>query len=225
MNHLLTLSEKLVLLATDIRKGCIVPNAGISLNYCIAGAVLFEMIEAGVLKSEHERVVEWPKASTGNALFDLGLKRVAHLDKVKSVKFWIEALSATADSMRTMILEGLVDKGILEKQDKVFLWVFHLNRYPEHDAEPENHIRERLISIIEGQTEPDQEDLVLLGIVKAADMIGTVFPKPMRKESRKKIDELTHVDRFSSELVTIIQDIQTAIITVMVAGIAVVAAT
>ena len=75
MKSLLSLSEKLILLATDIEKGNVVANAGISLNYCIAGAVLFEMIEKKLLVSKNEHIVEWPHGLTGDALYDLGLEK------------------------------------------------------------------------------------------------------------------------------------------------------
>ncbi len=221
----LSLSEKLVLLATDIQKGNVVSNAGISLNYCIAGAVLFEMMESGLIRTRDERVIEWPGELTGNALYDIGLKKMKHVDKAKTLRYWIELFSSVSDHMRTLILEQLVDKGVLEKQDKVLLWVFHVDRFPEKDAEPEHHIRERLKAIVEGRIIPDQEDLVLLSIVKSSDLISVAFPKELRKEAKKKIEELTHEDRFTGEIATIIQDIQTAIITVMIASVAVIAAT
>ena len=225
MNPELSLSEKLILLATDIEKGNVVANAGISLNYCIAGAVLFEMMEQKLLVSENEQIVQWPHGITGNALYDAGMEKLKHLEKAKSLKYWIEIFSSVSDHMRQIILDSLVTKGILMKQDKVLLWVFHVDRYPEKDAEPEHLLRKRLTSIVEGELEADEEDLVLLSIVKSSDLISTVFPKHLRKAARKSIDALTHKDRFSGEIARIVQDIETAIITVMIAGISVVAVT
>lgn len=225
MKPQLTLPEKLILLATDIEKGNVVANAGISLNYCIAGAVLFEMIEKKLLVSENEHIVQWPHGLTGDTLYDLGLEKLKHLEKEKSLKYWIEIFSSVSDHMRTVLLDRLVDKGVLVKKDKVLFWVFHVDRYPEKDAEPEHELRERLSAIVEDEIDPDEEDLVLLSIVKSSDLVSTVFPKHLRKNARKKIEVLTHQDRFSGEIAKIVQDIETAIITVMIAGITVVAVT
>lgn len=225
MNPQLSLSEKLVLLATNIEKGNVVANAGISLNYCIAGAVLFEMIEKKLLVFENKHIVQWPHGLTGDALYDLGLEKIKHLEKEKHLKYWIEVFSSVSDHMRTLILDRLVEKGVLMKEDKVLLWVFHVDRYPEKDAKPEHELRARLANIVEEKLEPGEEDLVLLSIVKSSDLVTIVFPKHLRKTARKKIEALTHEDRFSGEIAKIVQDIETAIVTVMIAGIAVVAAT
>ena len=77
---------------------------------------------------------------TGDPLLDRTLARIAGEQTAADSRTWIETLSAEeasaeqAATVRATALDRLVERGVLERREEKFLWVFRSRRYPTIDG-------------------------------------------------------------------------------------------
>jgi len=216
--HDLSLSEKLILLATDEASGATVGNAGMGLHTCIGGAVLFEMIHADLLKLEDGRITTWPKDSMGSELYDIAMHQMRRLKQPKPIKYWIQRFGQAGKKLQECILKNLVEREILEHCEKRYLWFIKVQRYPELDASSELRIREHLGALLTEKESASEEDLVLLGLVRACKLVPVIFGKDISKDLEQQIDTMIDGEGISAETAKVIKEITAALFAVIIAS-------
>jgi hypothetical protein len=212
----LQLIEKLLLLGTHDDKGTSVSDSWGSIDYSVAGAVLFELNHSNHIQIKGKEVVVDREASTENPYFQLALEKLQKDKKTRDMQHWVSTIAGIAPKVRASVLEGLAEKGILEKKDHHYVWIFHSERYPTANPEPELKIRQRLEKILEGSIQMQEDDFVLLSLVKSANLIKEVFGSDNLKETKKKVESICENEPFGSAISKVIEEIQTAITIILV---------
>ena len=126
----LALVEEIVLLMLD-DEGSVLPVRETTMEYVVAGAVLMDLAFANRIDTDPEKLVVLDPQPTGNDLLDASLARIAASEETRSVAHWVETVARhDAKGVREAALESLIARGILERRDERFLWVFESRRYP-----------------------------------------------------------------------------------------------
>lgn len=179
----LSLAEQLSLVAVDDESGKVAPS---QLDLGLAGALLVQLALAGRVDVVEKKLAVTNPEPTGDPLLDGALARIV-ADKPHGADHWVRNLQK---DLRSRVLDGLVERGILEREEWKVLGLFRRTRYPERDAGPETAVRTRLDAAVLHGLEPDEETAALVGLVQAAQLRGAAFPGADRKPTEKRMTEI-----------------------------------
>jgi hypothetical protein len=208
------LPEGLLLLATDDVSGRIDTKSG-ALDYGLAGAVLTELVLQGSLRLQDGKVRLATTEVAADPLHAEVLGRIA-ADRPKDAKHWVNKLPHA--QIRQHLLDRLVDKGIVRREEHRLLWIVPDNRYPAEADAPERHVRDAVrAAVLNGDT-PQPRIGVLIGILKACDLLGTVFTKDERKRRQQRIDQIANGEVVSKAVSDAIKEMQAATMAAVIAA-------
>ena len=217
---MLSLSEKLMLLALHDEKGSIVFSASTALPYALAGALLIELLYQKKVAMENGKVIIVDRSQTGNELLDKALDLISSSQKLRSAKYWIQKFNTGIKGLKDWVLDRLVAQGILKREDQKILWVFPTKRYPMINAAQEHSIRSRIHQVVIQKVRPNQDDVALLSLVKACDLLNELFPKEERKRAKQRIKEIIEGEEIGRAVSTIVEEIMAALTIVLAATVA-----
>ena len=213
---MLTLSEKLLLLALHDEKGSVVFSASMALPYGLTGALLIELYLANKITFVDKKVQVIDATTTNNELLNEALALIDNSTKLRSAEYWLSTISSKVKGIQQRLANQLVDKGILAEQEQTFLWVLKSTRYPTQDAKPEHDIRQQLKDIVLDGQNATEEDIALLSLVEVCELIAEVFNKDDRKFAQKRIKELAIDEEISKAISQTVEQITAALLIIIV---------
>lgn len=193
---MLSLAEELLLLALDDEKG---KEIAASLDYGLSGAMLLELALKGRLQIDADEVSISDPSSTGNPLLDKIATKIAQSKRKRSAQHWITNLNM---AIKERVLTGLVEKGILRREEKRFLRVFKVQRYPLADAAVEREVRDRLRAVVLTDATPAPRDVMLISLISACSLERSLLSRDERKGAAKRIAEIVAGDRIGNATAT-----------------------
>jgi hypothetical protein len=185
----LNLAEELLLLGMQDEKGTVVLSAGTALPYGLGGALLMELMLEDRLDLADEKVIVIDPSLTGDDVLDEALANIQQSKRNRKSRYWVERFCGVVDP-QDRLLERLVTKGILRREEHRILWVIPTQRYPTDEEEPELEVRARVRAAVRADDPPDTRTTLLLSLVDACDLVGEIWSKGERKPARKRIKEL-----------------------------------
>lgn len=215
---MLTLSEKLLLLALNDEKGSVVFSASTALPYGLAGAILLELYLKDFISFRDDKVKVESRNDTGNEILDDALSLIIENNKLHDAKYWVQKLYSKISDLQERIANNLVSKKILTKEKHSFMWIINYNRYPTHDLNPENNVRESIKSIVLKRADANEEDLALISLVQACELTNEIFDKSDRKRAKKRMKDIINNRQVSSAIAKTVEEINAAILTVIIAS-------
>lgn len=221
---MLTLSEKLFLLATHDEKGTIIFSASSALPYGLVGAMLLELHFLGRISLENKKIIIDNKEPTGNIILDEILELLLSSTKANSVRYWITKIQTKVKNIQKRIAKQLINKGILEMEEKMLLWLIPMKRYPTVNPVPETKVRSEIKDAVFKDDPIGDEMIALISLVNSCELINEVFEKGKRKEARKKIKEITQKEQVGKAVSQIVEEMVVAVTVAVSATTAVAAA-
>ena len=174
-SHGLTLVEELALLALDDKTGRQLDLPLNALGYGLAGAVILDLSLAGSIDTDLHQLTVVNPAPTGDSLLDFWLRRFQTEPQPRSVMFWLQELALDQEAIQQAAVERLVQRGILRREERRLLWVFHVRRYPTIDGKETTEVRTRLTQLILGNDLPTPRDAILLSLIHGCRLSGHLF--------------------------------------------------
>lgn len=187
----LSILEKITLIALDDNTGIWVTDS-MRLNYALSCGILFELYESGEIELNNGIIELTNSKNTKNLLLENSLELLSNL-KNKSLLSVVYKVAKLASRSKNEILEGLVEKGILETKEQNGNTI-----YPMIDGSYENAIKEELIEIAHKyKTIEDKDNLFLLKILANCKLQQEVFRNEM---DTKKLVEIVEKAKISSNI-------------------------
>ena len=186
MNGLI-LPEHLLLLALNDDKGSVVQSSALALPYGLAGALIMELSLRGRVKVEETILAEVSTDPTGDDILDEALQALAECERDKSAEYWIARPDSLVKGLKQRLLDRLVERGVLRREEHRFLWLVPYNRYPTQDAAAERDIRQRVHDVVLRGAEADEPTALLLSLVHACDLAKEVFPDHDAGDVKQKL--------------------------------------
>lgn len=212
----LTLSEKLLLIALDDKKGHFV-NMGTSMQFGLAGAVLMELASLKKIDVREKVVHLIDRKLVNSTIINEAISLIAESSKPKKLDRWISKLSSKSEKWKKIILKSLVHKHILIEKQKRFLGIIPYKRYPMVNPTYENKIKSQLRNIITRDAQAEEHELMLIGLIHSCDLSSELFTdRHERKEAKKKMKELSAHNQYSK----VIDETQAAVTAAIVASLA-----
>ena len=206
----------MVLLLHD-ENGTFLPVSEHTLNRALTGAVLMDLAFANRIDTDPERLVVIDSTPTGDSLLDRTLARIAGEESAANSRTWIETLSAEeasagkAETIRAAALDKLVERGVLERREEKFLWVFRSRRYPTIDGKVEQEAKRRMADVLFSDEIPDPRDVALICLVDSCNILKTIFSKREIDRVGPRVEQLRKMDPIGREMAGAIADIERAI--------------
>jgi Golgi phosphoprotein 3 len=212
-----TLAEDLLLLALDDDKGTVSWSRSTALPYGLGGALLMDLALNGRVNSQEKKIVLVDSSPTGDEVLDAALDSIRASTKLRDAKHWVKRLGDRR-SLRDHLARRLVARGILREQDRAFLWVFRDHRFPTDDPSSEAALRGRIRDAALGASEPDTRTLLLLSLVNACNLAGSLFSREERTQATQRIKDLVEGERFGQAVGGAIADAAAATAAISSAG-------
>ena len=209
---MLTFSEEIMVLLLHDENGTFLPVGEYTLNRALAGAVLMDLAFANRIDTDPERLTVTDSAQTGTPALDRVLNRIAGEEEVRDTRTWIETLSADeAGAIKEAALDALVARGILERREEKFLWVFRSRRYPMIDGKAEREAKKRIADVLFTDEIPHPRDVALICLADACGILRAVFEEREIKRVAPRIELLRKMDLIGREMAGAIADIERAL--------------
>jgi hypothetical protein len=211
----LTLTEDLVLLALDDHSGRILPVDDIGYRHALAGAVLLDLALLGRLENLDGALHVTDRTNTGEDLLDRWRETIEAEKEPLELRVWIARLALASDQIETAALSSLVNRGILEKEETNFLWVFETRRYPMLDGTEEKEVKRRICDVLLSDEEPSQADAILVGLVDDARLLPHILSDAETRESARRVAQVRDLDVIGKEVAAVIEHLRLEMLQVL----------
>ncbi len=212
---MLTFAEEIMLLILD-DDGSFLPTRGGAMEYILAGAVLMDLAFANRIDTDLEHLTCLDTTPTGNPILDQALAHITNSSQPKDTRGWIETLAGQdTTEIRQQALASLIERGILESQDKKFLWVFRARRYPTIDGRVEREVRLRISDVLLSDDIPDPRDVAMICLVDAAGFLRDIFTAGELERATPRVEQLRKMDLIGHEVGSVIAEIERSVMMAM----------
>jgi hypothetical protein len=198
----------LLLVRPDGRIGIVAPNLTIGLG----GALLADLALRGLVTYERPRVLAHKAPPTGDPVLDGPHAEILAAPNPRRVTSWVGRLGKRP--LRDAVLDGLVQQGILDRQERRVLWLFPVTAYPERDGGPEKLLRGSISDVLHAGLLPTPFTAALIGLLDATGTLRQQFGRVDRSLVRR----ITEGDWVSPAVKSVLQSQQAG--TAAAAGVA-----
>jgi hypothetical protein len=191
----LRLSEALIVLALSERTGTIPQTKKGLFKYGLAASVLQELEFQRSTELDGEIIKIINQDPLSDPILDEALQFLAKTHKNKKVKHWVGKLAKKSKNFQKILLNDLLDKGIVKKREEKNWWAFSNDQYELWADWPVKRTMARLKDTIFHGRKADDTHMALIGLICACRLYRQVFKdKEERTRARKKIKELAEHD-------------------------------
>ncbi len=208
---MLTFVEEIVLLALDDKKGKFVDLPPLALDQALAGAALLELAFQNRIDTDLTHLTLVSDKATGDRMLDPILKEIVAAKDKKDAKYWVGVISADGEKIRDAALAKLVEKGVLKKEEKKFLWVIPGRRYPMVQNQEEEEVRKRIRKVVVDGEVPSPRDVVIVSLSSACQLLRTVFTDAELMQYSPRIAEVAKMDLIGRTVSKSVAEVQEAV--------------
>ncbi len=212
---MLTFVEEIILLLLRDEDGKFVPVSRLAMDRAIAGAVLMDLAMSNRIDTDLEHLILVDSTPIGDSLLDPTLAEIAAGEK-RDARFWVEHTVQSADEIREGALSRLVERGVLERQEDRFLWVFRSRRYPIIDGKAEREVKLRIMGVLFSDEIPDPRDVVILCLADACGLFRQILSRRELDQAAARIDQVRKLDLIGQAVSQAIHDIEVSIASAMI---------
>lgn len=209
---MLTFAEEFLLLAHDEESGDFAEIGFQVMSSVLAGAALMDLALQGRIDSDQHHLILVDPKPVDEPILDFCLARIAETREPKSIQDWITALAIHGARLRSLTIDRLLARGILERANKRFLWVFHTRVYPLIDERETVEVKRRIADILFTDDIPDPRDTFLLALAERSGLLTEIFSQAVAEDRRERIQQLLHLDLLGQAVNKAIRHIQLAML-------------
>ncbi len=208
---MLRFAEEIILLLLNDDDGRFARVQNISLDYALAGGILMDLALENRIDTDLDNLILIDPTPTGDELLDTTLAEIEQ-EGGHDARFWVERTAVRSDAVRETVLERLIDRGILERQDDRFLWVFKSRRYPAIDGEAQREVKLRIMGVLFSDEIPDPRDIVIICLADACGIFKSIFTSNELETVAPRIEQVRRLDLIGQAMTQAIQDIEMTLV-------------
>ncbi len=204
--------EEILLLLLRDDDGKFINVSQSSMDRAVAGAVLMELAMEDRIDTDLEHLILVDATPVGDDLLDPTLAMIAAGQGVegqeRDARHWVEQTAQKAPEIREATLDRLVERGILEREDDRFLWVFRSRRYPTVDGEAEREVKLRIMGVLFSDEIPSPRDVVIICLAHACGIFTELLSKRELEQATARIEQVRKLDLIGQAMTQSIQDFE-----------------
>lgn len=203
------LSQDLILLALNPQTGKTRFSFYAALEYGLVGSLLLDLVLQGKLEIDNDnRVIGAIAGNTGDEFLDRHLNEVLASSRPRTARFWITRWRRRYRWFQPVVLQNLVDLGVLERQEQRILGLFPTQRYFLTDESIQREIVQQVRAAVLEGIGLDSRMTALISLMQASHLTDAVFRPQERPEARSRIKAIAEgelVGKAVSKAIFIIQ--------------------
>ncbi len=202
--------EEIILLLLEDEGGRFVRVPTWSMNYALSGAVLMDLALEDRIDTDLENLAVVDTTPVGDSLLDPTLAEIAAGGQ-HDTRHWVERTAERAEAIQEEALSRLVDRGILERQDESFLWVFRSRRYPAVDGTAEREVKLRIMGVLFSDEIPDARDVMIICLADACGIFDEILSRRELDRASERIEQVRKLDLIGRVTTQAILDIEMSV--------------
>ncbi len=208
----ITLAEEVLLLLLDEKKGTLIQVPQLTLHFVLAGAILMELAIRNKVDSDIDSFYIINKDPTGEPVLDAILTKIDSNTTNQDLKYWVNAIADEGAEILESSINRLIERGILGRTEKRILWLVKTESYPTIDQSVERESKRRVLNLLYSDDIPDQEDIVLVCLLDASNMLRTLIGQAELTRLRPRIEQIIRLDLIGQATTKLIREIQVALV-------------
>lgn len=182
------LSQDLILLALNPQTGKTRFSFYAALEYGLVGSLLLDLVLQGKLEIDNDnRLIGAIAGNTGDEFLDRHLNEVLASSRPRTARFWITRWRRRYRWFQPIVLQNLVDLGVLQRQEQRILGLFPTQRYFLTDESIQREIVQQVRAAVLEGTGLDSRMAALISLMQASHLTDAVFRPEERPEARSRI--------------------------------------
>lgn len=212
---MLRFSEEMLLLLLDDKGREFADIPMLSFKYALAGAVLMDLAIEGRIDTDETRLFVTDPTPLEDDLLDPSLARIVESTEDHDTRYWVEQISAQAVEIRERSLARLVERGVLQREDDYFLWVFQTRRYPVINNQSIQEVKLRIMEVLFSNEIPDVRDIIIISLADVCDIFRTLLSRRELQGVTQRIDQVRKMDLIGREVSKAVRDIESSLAVAM----------
>ena len=196
----LVLPEEILLLILDDATG---EKRASYVGYLTAGAGFAELAYKDAIRVEGEgrkaRYVSGGTGAVGHPYLDALLTRLQEKDFSRKPSSFVTDVGGKDKKYLSLLLDGLVDRGIVRRVTKKALGIFPYSVYPTVDPTAEQNLRDRLEAIMFRGENPEPHDAVLIALALKANVLRRNFDRELLRLHKTRIKSIAEEAHLSAK--------------------------
>lgn len=207
----LRFAEEIMLLLLDDEEGRFLRVPDWSMRYALGGAVLMDLALEDRIDTDLEKLILVDSTPLGEDLLDPVLAEIAGEEGTHNARFWVERAAGHSDSIREAAVTRLVERGILERREDRFLWVFRSRRYPVVDGTAEQEVKLRIMELLFSEMIPTPRDVVIICLADACGIFAELLSRRELQHVMPRIQFLRRMDLIGRAVTDAVWDIEVSL--------------
>ena len=203
----LTLAEELLLIVLDDSSGKLFPTAKpFAIDIAIAASLIMELTLNGRIDTDSEKLFVISSKPTGNKILDDILFEIDAENTNITTSAWLTRIAQKGESLNQLIIDGLVNRGILMSVEKRLLWVFKTRVYPPASGIEEREVRARVMHLINSDEIPNPRDSLIVGLLQATSLMNHLFTSDLLETLQVRINYIVNLEEINRSLSAAVQE-------------------
>ena len=207
----LRFAEEIMLLLLDDEGERFLRVPDWSLRYALGGAVLMDLALEDRIDTDLEKLILVDSTPVDDDLLDPVLAEIAEEEGTHNARFWVERAAGRADEIREAAVSRLVERGILERTEDRFLWVFRSRRYPVVDGTAEQEVKLRIMELLFSEMIPTPRDVVIICLADACGIFSELLSRRELQNVMPRIQFLRQMDLIGRAVTDAVWDIEVSL--------------
>lgn len=194
MNRPLKLSEKLLCLAVNPKKGGIFLSASSVLGMTLTGSVFVELLNKEIVAIENKRVRLKNPSLQNDEVHEFLLRKIRERKGDRRIRSWISYFSARSRKMQKLLIRDLSWVNVLKTEERRFLFIPYQKVFLMDRGLVESIVKE-VDDTIFGKAPQSEESTILAMMVAKTNLLSRVFPeRGRRKEASRLLKKLPETE-------------------------------
>ena len=217
---MLRFAEEIMLLLLDDEEEKFVRVPDWSLRYALGGGALMDLALEDRIDTDLEKLILVDSTPVGDSLLDPVLAEIADAPDTRDARFWVERAAGHAEAIREAAIDRLVARGILERREDRFLWVFRSRRYPLVDGSAEREVKLRIMEALFSDVIPTPRDVVIICLADACGIFSGLLSERETRHALPRIADIRKMDLIGRAVTAAVWDIEASLARAIVPHIA-----
>jgi len=204
----LTLAEEVLLLALRDEGGSFVDLPERALDFALAGAVLMELCTRSRIDSDLARVTVVAPEPLGDPILDPALAAIAAAPEEWGAERWTGVLAREGAEIQRLVVERLVERGVLRRKDSLLHWVLGGRRYPVVDDSGQREVKERVLGVLQRGEVPSPRDVAIIALADACAVFDALLDMDLMLALRPRIEEVGRMDLLAQAMTRALRETQ-----------------
>lgn len=207
----LRFAEEVLLLLLHDENGKFARVPDWSLKYALGGGVLMDLALEDRIDTDLEHLILVDGTPMDDDILDPMLGEIAGASEARDAGYWLEIAAARADDIRATAVGRLVERGIIERREDRFLWVFRARRYPVVDGSAEREVKLRIMEVLFSDVVPSPRDVVIICLADACGIFTELLSKREAQLARPRIELVRKMDLIGRAVTAAIRNIEASL--------------